>query len=49
MECKRITIKFPIDVWKKLSIMKIKGDIKSIQDAVIEQMKEKIKEPSLKN
>ncbi len=46
---KRITIRIPLDIWKKLKMLQIDGEIESIQAAVIEGLKLIIKKKERKS
>jgi hypothetical protein len=42
MEFKIMTIRLPIELWKKLKFLIIEGKIKSIQSAIIDALQEYI-------
>jgi hypothetical protein len=42
MKTKNLTIRIPLNLWKKLMLLKINGKIDSIQQIVIAKLKEVI-------
>ena len=45
-DLKILTIRLPLGLWQKLMLMKIEGKIKSIQNIVIQKLKEVVKDES---